>query len=184
MSYFIDRKATNINRRRLEIKDIQRDPSGEPVEIVADIFREEGNVSTIGTAMNAKELNAIITKMKDLIFFFVDIDNLIQPEGQLNVSWMQEKGNLKSKTFRVHLGKALHAKVSNASSRLNVKIINKGSYIDIEVKETTTLNNDSRSGTSKYDFSIAFYTNTSEEIFLKGLDGYVNYTFESTNPID
>ena len=51
MQEFIDRKSDFPNRRRLEIV------SQTPNEIIADIYREEGNVDITGTAIDANTLN-------------------------------------------------------------------------------------------------------------------------------
>lgn len=56
MEDFVDRESQFPNRRRLEIV------SQTPNEIIADIYREEGNVDVEGTPITAEKLNQLKTE--------------------------------------------------------------------------------------------------------------------------
>lgn len=184
MSYFVNRRSKNINRRRLEIQNVERNSSGELVEIVADVFRDEESVAEKGTALNAEELNAIFEQMRNLIFFLYDGDDLIQVDGSLKTTWTQEEGKFHVHTFRVNLKKRLYAKAKVTSTYLVVSVTDYQNYVDIEVKETDKLNKTTGSITRTIDYDIEFYTDSSMKNYLTKIQGTVNYINTSTNPID
>ncbi|MBQ8292650.1 MAG: hypothetical protein IJX78_02435 [Bacilli bacterium] len=65
MSEFVDRKGTNLNKKKLKIVDIVRDVStGEISELYVEEFRDDSvGLESVGTAITAANLNTIIKSM-------------------------------------------------------------------------------------------------------------------------
>lgn len=57
---FQNRQAQYLNRKKLIVKDIVKDSSGNIVSLTVDVERAEGNVSVQGTPLTAENLNAEI----------------------------------------------------------------------------------------------------------------------------
>ncbi len=57
---FQNRQAEHLNRKKLIVRDIVKDSSGNIVSLTVDVERAEGRVSVEGTALNADTLNAEI----------------------------------------------------------------------------------------------------------------------------
>lgn len=57
---FQNRQAEHLNRKRLIVRDINKDSSGNIVSLTVDVERAEGNVTVEGTALTAENLNAEI----------------------------------------------------------------------------------------------------------------------------
>ncbi len=67
MNSFVDRKSKNMNRKLLKIVEVLRDESGELSEIVADIERNDSEVTQEGTPLNAENMNNVINSIYDSI---------------------------------------------------------------------------------------------------------------------
>lgn len=65
MIEFVDRKGTNLNKKKLKIVDIVRDVStGEISELYVEEFRDDSvGLESVGTAITASNLNTIIKSM-------------------------------------------------------------------------------------------------------------------------
>lgn len=57
---FQNRQAEHLNRKKLTVRDLVKDSSGNIISLTVDVERAEGKVSVEGTALNADTLNAEI----------------------------------------------------------------------------------------------------------------------------
>ncbi len=64
---FQNRQAEHLNRKKLIVKDIIKDSSGNIVSMTVDVERAEGNVTVAGTALTADNLNAEIKAAVDAV---------------------------------------------------------------------------------------------------------------------
>lgn len=64
---FQNRQAEHLNRKKLIVKDIVKDSSGNIVSLTVDVERAEGNVTVPGTALTADNLNAEIKAAVDAV---------------------------------------------------------------------------------------------------------------------
>lgn len=64
---FQNRQAEHLNRKKLIVKDIVKDSSGNIVSLTVDVERAEGNVTVAGTALTADNLNAEIKAAVDAV---------------------------------------------------------------------------------------------------------------------
>ncbi len=63
MNEFENRKAENINRKKLNVVEVIRDDGGEIIDLVVDVSRMEGMVTQEGTPLKAESLNTIISNI-------------------------------------------------------------------------------------------------------------------------
>ena len=73
---FIDREVEYPNRIRL--KEVRKEQNGD---VIYDLLREEGAITTAGTPLNAENLNALVKTIK--VMGAADIIDVIYPIGRV-----------------------------------------------------------------------------------------------------
>ena len=179
MSEIKNRVSENINRKLLEVKNITRDANGEIAEIVADVTRHnEGTITEPGTPLNAESF-AGLEKAINYLFKREFNDGLLG-------SWIQQRGNLQSKTFRMNINSndRLNAKVIFDTQYVTCNVINGYDYIELVFSETQELNGTTGSTVRRFDFTVELYKYPAFEIFVVSLEGAIQYINVPIAPLD
>ena len=66
MSEFVNRMGTNLNRKVFDVESVQRDGTGEIIQIIGNLFRNDSEgLTQEGTPLEASELNSVV---KDIAY--------------------------------------------------------------------------------------------------------------------
>ena len=153
MTNFKDRVSQNINRKKLIVKDIKRDQSGEISELTVDVNREEGVVTEEGTKLTASSLEAILGNGLDFLF-----KQQFSLQNNLQASWAQVVGNLKETTFRIDTPQRVYGKLEASSpGGIGVVVSSYSNYINVLVLESSGLNTSTGYGTKDFEFYVGIY---------------------------
>lgn len=57
---FLNRKSAFPSRRKLEVRSVEKNGSGEIVSMTVDVIRAEGQIQSEGTPLTAESLNAAV----------------------------------------------------------------------------------------------------------------------------
>ena len=153
MESFVNRQATNINRKRLNVVDVEHDSSGNVTSLVVDEVRADSDTCTeTGTRLDKESiesaiLNLIYTRVYALNFS-TGVDNLLNVNGNRII------------TISHNSSKALYPKYVNDG----------GAKYDMIVSR----NSSSNAITVSFDFNPN-YTSAYEEI--KILELYLDSAF-------
>lgn len=112
MSEFVNREGTNLNKRVIEVTDVQFDASGKITSLTGLISRADSYTEE-GTPLNAQAMNSIVQSIAN---------NLIDA----NVN--NEEGSIQTK-----INHLIDANVNNAEGSIQTKINN---LIDVNVNDT------------------------------------------------
>jgi len=179
MIKFKDRKSAYINRRRLVVQNTEKNLNGDITALTVDIYREEGTVTEAGTKLNNIELNFVFNNALEFLFkqHFTLQDNL-------TVSWTQEQGFFKTKTFRIDTPQMLYGKVADLNSYISGTVSSYANYMNVNISETLKLNNRMGLGSEEFVFYVELYSDASFSKYITRFKGIVNYFYSSTNPSD
>lgn len=182
MVKFKNRSSQYINRRKLIVLDEKKHNNGKLEELIVDVVRDEGTVSVQGTKLDANSLNAILEPIYNM-FAYIFQSYLTAPN--MNVSWVQETGILKSASYQIGMTKRFYGKVVNSNSNyIKVTCTNNLSNIKVDVKETQNLNNSPGTHTTTYTYNIEIYLDQAFTMYITKYEGNVTYTMTSSNPSD
>lgn len=180
MIKFKDREADYKNRRRLVIQDSVKDYNGEIKELVVDVYRgDEGTVYEEGTPIQATNLNTIFNGLNSAIKFLFKEYFTVE---ELSAEWVQQD-TLNTTTFTINLKESFDAVLSFDNDFIEGTIDNKETVI---ITETEILNKTTGSGTKTFGFylNINYKDDDGVTYHVTKLNGFIEYTYKSTNPSD
>lgn len=199
MSEFVNRTGTNLNRKVFDVESVQRDGTGEIIQIIGNLFRNDREgLTQEGTPLEARELNSVV---KDIAYNTT--------HKYLDVEFEYENGLLRQKLDEVimaYLQKWLNYEIEivniNSVNELNKNILLTklsnttyeitGDYDNVEVSLSTvnnnlnvsvTFNDSLTEGTYEFTYFINFYNVNTNRLVKKVLLN-INYTSSSTTPED
>ena len=169
MNKFINRKAQDLNKKILEVEEIERGSDGEITKIVGTLVRAD-NPETEGTALNAENMNSIIKKMvneliKDALLtdeerVNIDIDSLKIEEyvdDNFTVPLVGDKGS--KITWTVENG---NAEINNYNDEAVLVKVDK-ELIETDIKLKATFTSGQYSQSHEYNITLSAREMTDEE---------------------
>ena len=199
MSEFANRIGTNLNRKVFEVESVQRDGTGEIVQIKGNLLRDDSEgLTQEGTPLEARELNRTV---KDISYntthYYLDNDlkyenGLIRQKlDEVIMVYLQKWLDYEIEIVNVNLVNSLNknillTKLANTTYEItgdndNVEV--SLSTNNNELNVSVTFNDSLTEGTYEFTYYINFYNVNTNRLVKKVLLN-INYTSSSTTPED
>lgn len=199
MSEFVNRMGTNLNRKVFDVESVQRDGTGEIIQIIGNLFRNDSEgLTQEGTPLEASELNSVV---KDIAYNttheYLDVEFgyenglLRQKLDEVIMAYLQKWLNYEIEIVNINSVNELNknillTKLSNTTYEItgyddNVTVTSSTDNNNINV--SVTFNDSLTEGTYEFTYYINFYNVNTNRLVKKVLLN-INYTSFSTTPED
>ena len=199
MSEFVNRMGTNLNRKVFDVESVQRDGTGEIIQIIGNLFRNDREgLTQEGTPLEARELNSVV---KDIAYNtthkYLDVEFeyenglLRQKLDEVIMAYLQKWLNYEIEIVNINSVNELNknillTKLSNTTYEItgdddNVEV--SLSTVNNNLNVSVTFNDSLTEGTYEFTYFINFYNVNTNRLVKKVLLN-INYTSSSTTPED